>query len=64
MIERAQALTGPRLYAEMVTEDRLLRLAGYEIYRLGGWELTAPGGKQPLDAFFTDPLARHEKPTL
>ncbi|WND15867.1 hypothetical protein [Streptomyces violaceus] len=40
----------PQLYAEMVAEDRRLRLAGYEIYRFGGWELTArrweaaPGG--------------------
>jgi hypothetical protein len=31
---------------------------------LGGWELTSPGGKQLLDVFFTDLLARHEKPTL
>ncbi|MFF3312826.1 hypothetical protein [Streptomyces sp. NPDC002952] len=54
----------PRLYAEMVAEDRLLRLAGYEIYRFGGWELTAPGGKELLDVFFTDLLARHEKPNL
>ncbi|MGW2892953.1 hypothetical protein ACWDDN_48215 [Streptomyces griseoruber] len=28
----------PRLYTEMVAEDRRLRLAGYEIYRFGGWE--------------------------
>ncbi|MFE9240481.1 hypothetical protein [Streptomyces sp. NPDC007007] len=54
----------PRLYAEMVAEDRRLRLAGYEIYRFGGWELAAPGGKQLLDVFFNDLLARHEKPTL
>ncbi|MET7543064.1 hypothetical protein [Streptomyces sp. NPDC005507] len=54
----------PRLYAEMVAEDRRLRLAGYEIYRFGGWELTTPGGEQILDAFFTELLARHQKPTL
>lgn len=54
----------PRLYSEMVAEDRRLRLAGYEIYRFGGSELTAPGGKQLLDGFFNDLLARHEKPTL
>jgi hypothetical protein len=48
----------------MVAEDRRLRLAGYEIYRFGGWELTAPGGKQLPEAFFTVLLARHEKPTL
>jgi hypothetical protein len=54
----------PRLYAEMAAEDRRLRLAGYEIYRFGGWELTAPGGRQLLDDFFTTLLARHQKPTL
>ncbi|WP_239768972.1 hypothetical protein [Streptomyces sp. CL12-4] len=54
----------PRLYAEMVAEDRRLRLAGYEIYRFGGWELTAPGGRQLLEDFFTTLLARHQKPTL
>lgn len=54
----------PRLYAEMVAEDRRLRLAGYEIYRFGGWELTAPGGRQLLESFFTSLLARHQKPAL
>jgi hypothetical protein len=39
------------LYAEMVAEDPLLRLAGYEIYRFGGWELTSPGGEQVLTDF-------------
>src|SRR6266567_679105 len=29
----------PSLYAEMAAEDRRLRLAGYEIYRFGGFEL-------------------------
>lgn len=28
----------PRLYAEMVAEDRRLRLSGYEVYRFGGSE--------------------------
>lgn len=53
----------PRLYSEMVAEDRRLRLAGYEIYRFGGWELTEPGGEQLLADFFTELLRRHEKPT-
>jgi very-short-patch-repair endonuclease len=53
----------PQLYAEMVAEDRRLRLAGYEIYRFGGWELTSPGGEQVLTDFFTELLARHQKPT-
>ncbi|WP_234312123.1 hypothetical protein [Streptomyces griseus] len=54
----------PQLYAEMVAEDRRLRLAGYEIYRFGGRELTEPGGKQLLEDFFTELLTRHMKPTL
>jgi hypothetical protein len=37
-----------QLYAEMVAEDRRLGLAGYEIYRFGGWELISPGGEQVL----------------
>jgi hypothetical protein len=54
----------PRLYAEMVVEDRRLRLAGYEIYRFGGWELTGPGGEHLLTDFVTELLARHRKPAL
>ncbi len=54
----------PRLYAEMVAEDRRLRLAGYEIYRFGGWELAGSDGKRRLEEFFTELLGRHEKPTL
>ncbi|MEV5273409.1 hypothetical protein [Streptomyces werraensis] len=61
---RVTHTAAPQLYAEMVAEDRRLRLAGYEIYRFGGWELTAPGGKQLLEDFFTELLTRHQKPTL
>ncbi len=28
----------PRLYAEMVAEDRRIKLLGYEVYRFGGAE--------------------------
>ncbi|MGW6898852.1 hypothetical protein ACWGF2_19930 [Streptomyces sp. NPDC054919] len=48
----------------MVAEDRRLRLAGYEIYRFGGWELTEPGGEQLQENFFTQLLARRQKPIL
>jgi very-short-patch-repair endonuclease len=54
----------PRLYAEMVAEGRRLMLAGYEIYRFGGWELTGPGGEHVLTDFFTELLARHQRPAL
>ncbi|MFE6481769.1 hypothetical protein ACFVGN_02320 [Streptomyces sp. NPDC057757] len=53
----------PRLYSEMVAEDRRLRLAGYEIYRFGGWELTRPDSPQVIADFFTELLDRHKKPT-
>jgi hypothetical protein len=54
----------PRLYSEIVAEDRRLRLAGYEIYRFGGRELTGRGGREILKDFFTDLLARHKKPAV
>ncbi|MER6434196.1 hypothetical protein ABT272_41970 [Streptomyces sp900105245] len=51
---------GPRAGgAEMVAEDRRLRLAGDEIYRFGGWERTRP---QLVQDFFTELFARHRKP--
>ncbi|MGW4287389.1 hypothetical protein ACWEIK_10685 [Streptomyces sp. NPDC004673] len=52
----------PRLYSEMVAEDRRLRLAGYESYRFGGWELTRPDSPQLISDFFTELLNRHKKP--
>jgi very-short-patch-repair endonuclease len=42
----------PRRYAEMVAEDRALRLRGYEVYRFGGHELQQSGVEKRLDAFF------------
>jgi len=33
-------LPSPKLYSEMVTEDRRLKLKGYEVFRFGGYELT------------------------
>jgi hypothetical protein len=54
-------LASPTRYAEMVAEDRKLRLAGYEVYRFGGAELhpddlDAPARAQP---FFDELLDRH-----
>jgi hypothetical protein len=37
-VENGQA--SPQLYAEMVAEDRRLKLAGYDIYHFGGYEFT------------------------
>lgn len=55
-------------YAEMVAEDRRLRLAGYEIYRFGGHEFldvdfeqrkVGPLAQQCVAEFFDRLLARH-----
>lgn len=42
------------LYAQMVAEDRRLRLAGYEVYRFGGSELASPEAETMLSAFFDE----------
>ncbi|WP_433530971.1 hypothetical protein ACQPYA_02245 [Micromonospora sp. CA-263727] len=51
----------PRLYAEMVSADRLLRLAGYEMYRFGGYELCQDqrSADEVVAAFFRDLFDRH-----
>lgn len=50
----------PKLYSGMVAEDRRLRLRGYDVYRFGGHELTAPGAADMLREFFRELLAIHE----
>ena len=54
-------LAQPRLYAEMVIEDRRPRLAGYEVYRFGGYELCQDPetAEQVVAAFFRDLFERH-----
>jgi hypothetical protein len=50
----------PSRYAEMVAEDRELRLRGYEVYRFGGAELTDTTATRGRLAAFFDRLAeRH-----
>jgi very-short-patch-repair endonuclease len=51
----------PRRYADMVSEDRELRLTGYEVYRFGGAELRQedPDAAVLLRAFFDRLLRRH-----
>ncbi|WP_407109565.1 hypothetical protein ACE1N8_00110 [Streptomyces sp. DSM 116494] len=44
----------PRVYADMVREDRALRLAGYEVYRFGGYELMQAGAETLVDRFFDE----------
>jgi very-short-patch-repair endonuclease len=46
-------LASPQEYAHMVSEDRKLRLRGYEVYRFGGFELTdAESSRTMLRDFF------------
>jgi hypothetical protein len=49
----------PGRYAEMVREDRALRLRGYEVFRFGANELTDDGAVEAVNAFFDALLERH-----
>lgn len=51
----------PARYAEMVAEDRRLRLAGYEVYRFGAYELMQADGSAKAQEFFKALLARHSE---
>lgn len=44
----------PRLYSEMVAEDRRLKLAGYQVFRFGGYELQQPDAEAKLNKFFDE----------
>jgi very-short-patch-repair endonuclease len=53
-------LASPQEYARMVSEDRKLRLRGYEVYRFGGFELTdSEAGKTILKEFFRVLFDKH-----
>ncbi len=54
-----QEQASPQRYATMVSEDRRLRLAGYEIYRFGGYELQGEAGRQVVVKFFHSLFKRH-----
>jgi hypothetical protein len=41
-----------KVYAEMVSADRELRLAGYEVYRFGANELVGDGAEARITDFF------------
>lgn len=51
-------IASPSLYAQMVAEDRRLRLNGYEVYRFGGAELAGPGAEAMLSDFFDQLTAK------
>lgn len=48
----------PRLYSEMVAEDRRLRLSGYEVFRFGGHELNDPRAGEHVLKFFQQLLVQ------
>lgn len=50
----------PCKYSEMVAEDRELRLAGYDVYRFGGYELVQSNAASIVDEFLRRLLARCE----
>lgn len=54
----------PRLYGEMMREDRRLRLAGYELFRFGGHELQDPDVGGPLLHDFFVELLRYYDVTI
>jgi hypothetical protein len=49
----------PRLYADMLAEDRRPRLRGYEVFHFGGFELGQPGAAGMLRSFFDELLAKY-----
>lgn len=51
----------PARYSEMVAEDRRLRLAGYEVYRFGGYELTQNLNSEAMVQDFFAQLAERMK---
>jgi len=48
-----------RVYAEMASADRELRLAGYEVYRFGANELVGEGAESKITDFFEKLLRMH-----
>lgn len=56
--------SSPKKYAEMVSEDRNLKLRGYELYRFGGYELQTTNplqkaqAKKTIHNFFTQLFAK------
>jgi very-short-patch-repair endonuclease len=55
----AAGRASPERYATMMSADRELRLAGYEVYRFGAVELTGDDAEARVQEFFVSLLARH-----
>ncbi len=61
---REDGRADPARYATMVSEDRRLRLAGYEVYRFGGAEFSQDAHAELLERFFDDLLRPSPKSHL
>ena len=57
--QAGQYIASPALYAEMVAEDRRIKLAGYEVYRFGGNEFCGTKSKGFILEFFRDLFRLH-----
>lgn len=55
-------IADPKRYTELVSADRDLRLAGYEIYRFGGYELSKTDASNLLTNFFEQIFAIYDIP--
>ncbi|SEE62475.1 DUF559 domain-containing protein [Streptomyces sp. TLI_105] len=58
----ANGKANPELYAQMVSEDRQLKLSGYEVYRFGGHELDQNAGPRVVAGFFRELFGRYGIP--
>ena len=57
---KGQHIASSQLYANMVSEDRKLKLAGYDLYRFGGFELQGQKGITLASDFFKALFRKHE----
>jgi len=55
-----QDKASPKLYSEMVAEDRRLKLSGYEVYRFGGYELSGENAVEIVEHFLINLFKRHD----
>lgn len=54
-------VASPAKYAEMVSADRELKLAGYDVYRFGGAELIGAGAEELVFSFFNQLFTKYQR---
>ena len=52
-------ISSPKLYSEMVSEDRDLKLRGYNIFRFGGYELSTNSSETLIKEFIRKLFKNH-----